>query len=38
CDFAYIMNDGQILTSGVAADIIESELAKKMYLGENFTM
>lgn len=38
CDFAYIMNDGQILTSGVAADIIESELAKKMYLGENFSM
>jgi lipopolysaccharide export system ATP-binding protein len=38
CDFAYIMNDGQILTSGVAADIIESQLAKKMYLGENFTM
>ncbi len=38
CDFAYIMNDGQILTSGAAADIIESELAKKMYLGENFKM
>ncbi len=38
CDFAYIMNDGQILTSGVAADIIESELARKMYLGENFSM
>lgn len=38
CDFAYIMNDGQILTSGAAADIIESELAKKMYLGENFSM
>ncbi|MDU9047249.1 MAG: LPS export ABC transporter ATP-binding protein [Candidatus Electrothrix sp. Rat3] len=38
CDFAYIMNAGQILTSGVADDIIQSELAKKMYLGENFTM
>ena len=38
CDFAYIMNDGQILTSGVAADVIESQLAKKMYLGENFKM
>jgi lipopolysaccharide export system ATP-binding protein len=38
CDFAYIMNNGQILTSGVAADIIESELARKMYLGENFSM
>ncbi len=38
CDFAYIMNDGQILTSGVADDIIESEVARKMYLGDNFTM
>lgn len=38
CDFAYIMNDGQILTSGVADDIIESEVARKMYLGENFSM
>ncbi|MCW5205031.1 LPS export ABC transporter ATP-binding protein [Desulfobulbus sp. N2] len=38
CDFAYILNAGQILTSGVADDIIQSELAKKMYLGENFTM
>lgn len=38
CDFAYIMNQGQILTSGVAEDIIESEVARKMYLGENFHM
>ena len=38
CDFAYIMNAGHILTSGVAADIIESEVARKMYLGENFSM
>lgn len=38
CDFAYIMNNGQILTSGVAADIIESEIARKMYLGDNFSM
>lgn len=38
CDFAYIMNAGQILTSGVANDIIESEVARKMYLGENFSM
>ncbi|MDX9841225.1 MAG: LPS export ABC transporter ATP-binding protein, partial [Desulfobulbus sp.] len=28
CDFAYIMNNGQILTSGVAADIIESVVAR----------
>lgn len=38
CDFAYIMNAGQILTSGVADDIIESAVARKMYLGENFSM
>ena len=38
CDFAYIMNNGQILTSGVADDIIESEVARKMYLGDSFTM
>lgn len=38
CDFAYIMSNGQILTSGVAEDIIESEVARKMYLGANFTM
>lgn len=38
CDFAYIMNSGHILTSGVAADIIESDVARKMYLGENFRM
>jgi lipopolysaccharide export system ATP-binding protein len=38
CDFAYIMNNGSILTSGVASDIIESEVARKMYLGENFSM
>ncbi len=38
CDFAYIMNNGQILTSGVATDIIESEVARKMYLGDNFSM
>ncbi len=38
CDMAYIMNNGQILTHGVAADIIESEVARKMYLGENFRM
>ncbi len=38
CDFAYIMNNGQILTSGAADDIIQSELARKMYLGKNFSL
>ncbi len=38
CDFAYILNNGQVLTSGVSQDIVESSLAKKMYLGDNFSM
>lgn len=38
CDFAYIVNNGQILTSGAADDIVVSEVARKMYLGDNFSM
>jgi len=38
CDYAFIINEGRILTSGVADDIINSPLARKMYLGEHFTM
>jgi lipopolysaccharide export system ATP-binding protein len=38
CDFAYIMSNGQLLTSGAAGDIIESTMARKMYLGDNFSM
>ncbi len=38
CDFAYILNNGQVLISGSAQDIIESTLARKIYLGENFRM
>ncbi|MGI6656165.1 MAG: LPS export ABC transporter ATP-binding protein [Desulfobulbus sp.] len=38
CDFAYIMNNGQILTSGVAEEIVQSPAARKMYLGDNFHM
>lgn len=38
CDFAYIMNSGRILTSGAATDIIQSVVARKMYLGDNFQM
>ncbi len=38
CDFTYIMNQGRILTSGAADDIITSDIAKRMYLGENFHM
>jgi len=38
CDHAYIINKGRILTSGNAEEIIENEAARKMYLGEDFTM
>ena len=38
CDYAYIVSDGKILAHGTAIDIIKSESARKMYLGENFSM
>nr|WP_320011032.1 LPS export ABC transporter ATP-binding protein [uncultured Desulfobulbus sp.] len=38
CDFAYIMNGGQILTSGAADEVIQSPVARKMYLGDNFKL
>jgi lipopolysaccharide export system ATP-binding protein len=38
CDFAYIISEGSILISGVVDDIVNSEVARKMYLGEHFTM
>ncbi len=38
CDHAYIMSNGKILTDGPAEEIINSEEARRMYLGENFTM
>ena len=37
-DRAYIMNNGEILLSGVPDDIIESEVARKFYLGDEFKM
>lgn len=37
-DRAYIMNSGELLVSGEPKEIIESEVARKFYLGEEFTM
>lgn len=37
-DRAYIMNTGTILIEGNPEEIAESELARKFYLGEEFTM
>jgi lipopolysaccharide export system ATP-binding protein len=37
-DRAYIMNSGELLVQGTPAEILQSEKAKKFYLGEEFTM
>ncbi len=38
CDYAYIVSNGKILAHGTADEVINSEAARKMYLGEHFTM
>ncbi len=37
-DRAYIMSEGRILISGTKEDLLTSKEARKMYLGEKFTM
>lgn len=37
-DRAYIMNNGELLVSGTPDEIIQSERARKFYLGEEFRM
>lgn len=37
-DRAYILNDGEILVEGTARQIVENPLAKKYYLGEEFSL
>jgi len=38
CDRAYIMNEGSILEEGTPEKIVDSDLAKKIYLGESFRL
>jgi lipopolysaccharide export system ATP-binding protein len=38
CDHAYIISNGKILTGGNAEEIVKSKKARKIYLGENFTI
>lgn len=38
CDRAYILNQGVILEEGSPEELAESELAKKIYLGEKFRL
>lgn len=37
-DRAYIMNDGEIIVEGTPEFIVNNEMAKKVYLGENFKL
>ena len=37
-DRAYILSEGKILLEGSSQTIAESPIAKKFYLGENFTL
>ena len=38
CDMAYIINKGKIIESGTSDQIINSELARRVYLGEDFNL
>jgi len=38
CDRAYIVNQGSILISGEAGEIVDNPEARRFYLGENFHM
>jgi lipopolysaccharide export system ATP-binding protein len=38
CDRAYLMHQGKVLLSGNAKEIIESPIAKKFYLGKDFSL
>ena len=38
CDRAYVVNQGQILEQGDPASIANSEIARKIYLGEQFSL
>lgn len=38
CNNAYIMNQGKVIESGKPDKIISSDIAKKIYLGENFKL
>ena len=38
CDTAYIISQGGIIEQGTPDDIVKSELARNVYLGENFNL
>ena len=36
CDIGYILSDGKIIVKGTPTEIIQSKIARQLYLGENF--
>ncbi len=38
CDRAYLLNEGVIIEEGAPDHVVNSELAKRIYLGEGFTL
>ena len=38
CDRAYILNEGTLLEEGDPAAIANSEVARRIYLGEEFSL
>lgn len=38
CDFAYLVKDGEVQVEGSSQDIANSHIARKYYLGENFSL
>jgi lipopolysaccharide export system ATP-binding protein len=38
CDRAYLLNEGVVLEEGTPERLVNSELAKRIYLGESFTL
>ena len=37
CDRAYIISEGNVLTSRIPSELVQNEKVKQVYLGENFT-
>jgi lipopolysaccharide export system ATP-binding protein len=38
CDTAYIINQGRIIEQGPPDTIVKSEIARNVYLGDNFNL
>jgi len=38
CDYAYILNTGKVIESGIPEKIANSEIAKRIYLGKEFRL